>query len=117
MIQPMTGLVTTIPFSSVSNLSSDMKPPSQQVSKTGDDALHELEHYIERFKQRLTRHNLRLVDRYIKGELHLALELHDSRFDVDYIAYLQRFDGAAKVGMPNQAEDSGVTLRHRCTHP
>ena len=83
-----------------------MTTPSEKVCKSGDDALDELVHFIERFEQRPTLDNLRLVDRYLEGKFHLALQIHDSRFDVNYIAYLQRFDGSAEVGVLNEGQNS-----------
>jgi hypothetical protein len=78
----------------------------QQVSKTRDDALYELEHFVERFNQRLTLDNLRLVERYLKFELHILLEFKVSGFDIEFVAHFQRFCGATKASPAYQSHQS-----------
>ncbi len=38
-----------------------------------DDAVHKASKLMDRFNQRLRLNNLRLVERYVKGELHLLI--------------------------------------------
>jgi len=47
----------------------------QERPKDTDDAIHEVRHLIERFKNRLTSNNLRLSERYIKSELEVLVRL------------------------------------------
>jgi hypothetical protein len=90
---------------------------SEQIGKTGNDALHELEHFIERFEQRLTLNNLRLVERYLKFELHILLQFNDRRFGVEYVADLQRLPRTASVGPAHKINNSGVEgFRHLQGH-
>src|SRR5208337_1456807 len=44
---------------------------SEQGGELRDDAINEIRELMERFEQRLTLDNIRLVERYIKFELHL----------------------------------------------
>ena len=92
---------------------------SEQVGKTGDNALNELVHFVQRFEQRPTLDNLRLVNRYVEGKFHFALQFHDARFDIDCIAYFQRFDRTAEIGTGNELKDSTrITPFADCgTHP
>lgn len=90
----------------------DVPDKSEQVRKTSDDALHELEHLIERFNQRLTLDNLRLVERYLKFELHILLEFKVRGLDIDFIAHFQRFRGTTKISPAYQPHHgSDVNLR------
>lgn len=90
---------------------------SEKVSETrNDDIVHQLEHDVERLNQRLTIHNLRLVDSYLKGKLQLLIQFYDPMLDVNYVAHLQRFRGAAKTGVLNKAQDSRISIRHGGSH-
>lgn len=79
---------------------------SHKIGELGDNALHQLEHLVHRCKDRLTIDNLRLVERYLKGELHLLLVLKTSRFGVDFIADLERLNRATEVCVGDEAQNS-----------
>jgi hypothetical protein len=65
-----------------------------KLRKTGleqhDSVADQIREMLERFKNRLTLDNPRLVERYIKGELHLLIQLIIGSSDEKFVAILQR---------------------------
>ena len=43
--------------------------------------------------------------------------IHVRRFDIDYVAHLQRFVGTSEIGESNQFQNSRVAFGHGATHP
>lgn len=71
-----------------------------------DSAADQISKMLDRFNQRLTLDNLRLIERYVKSEIFLHVHFHFKWKVADqYIAYLQRahiLSGPEKSGHPGQ---------------
>lgn len=84
---------------------SDHLPPRQRViheidmlasekrRKLPDDAVHKSKQLMDRFNQRLRLNNLRLVERYVKGELHLIVRFFIRGTNEEFVADLQGAQG------------------------
>ncbi len=55
-----------------------MSMSNEEALKAGDDAINKLRELMERFKDRLTLDNLRLAERYVKGELLILVHMRSS---------------------------------------
>lgn len=92
---------------------------SEEISKLrNDEILDSLNHEVERLSQRVTIHDLRLVDSYLEGKLKLLIMFRSLEFSVDYVAYLQRFDGAIETNMSDEGKDAPriAALPNGCAH-
>ena len=68
-----------------------MKPQSdQQGLETENQVVNIIRHLNERWEQRLTLDNLRLAERYVKGELHLLIHFRVGGVTEEYAALLKR---------------------------
>jgi hypothetical protein len=61
-----------------------------------DDAVREAGELMDRFNQRLRLDNLRLVERYVEGELHLRVRFGIRGIDEEFVADLQRARGIGR---------------------
>lgn len=64
------------------------------VSKTENQTVNKVTKMLERFKERMTTDNLRLGERYIKGEIRLIVHIRLS--EENYVAVLQRCPDATR---------------------
>jgi hypothetical protein len=73
-------------------MTSDSRHPDdlQESPERSDDPLHKMERLIEKFENRLTLNNLRLIERYIKGELRIHVRIRWQ--DKDFCAVYYRED-------------------------
>ena len=77
----------------------------QERPKDTDDAIHEVRHLIERFKNRLTSNNLRLSERYIKSELEVLVRLSvigSCGHSHDFVSLFQRFPCLVESNFPSR---------------
>jgi len=80
-----------------------MEQSGKQQLKTVNNVADKISHLLERFKDRLTLDNLKLVERYLKGELQILVLYQLSRKHGEHVACLERFPsvitGRDVVGM------------------
>lgn len=72
-------------------------PGSDKPVDLVDDVLDEIRSTMQRVKDRLRLQDLRLAERYVKGELHLLVEWRSGEIAEKYVAYLQRVSNPAGV--------------------
>ncbi len=60
----------------------------EKTDELVDDAIHKMNQFMERYHQRLSSDNLRLAERYIKGELRLHVHFRQCLFPENYCAIL-----------------------------
>src|SRR5262245_20505769 len=63
---------------------------NEQRLETNNDVINRLHHIMERWQERLTLDNLRIADRYVKGELHILVRFRIGGIDEEHIAFFQR---------------------------
>jgi hypothetical protein len=83
-----------------------MSRSRKQRPKTGNDVIDQIHHMLERFDQRLTLTNLRLVERYMEMELHFLIEFGIRGRNEKFIAYLERFADPGEVATRIVLKDS-----------
>ena len=82
-----------------------MKPQSdQQGLETENQVVNIIRHLNERWEQRLTLDNLRLAERYVKGELHLLIHFRVGGVTEEYAALLKR---KLPISGPQEALNAG----------
>src|ERR1700722_11028986 len=64
--------------------------PSNNTVERGDDALHKMEEFLQRFKNAFSRNDPRLVDRYLKAELEILIHLGGLNPREKYVSSLKR---------------------------
>ena len=74
---------------------------SEQSRKVGNDVVNKLRHTVDRFENRLTLDNLRLVERYLEMNTILIIEFNIGTPPHKFVAYLQR---EAPYGHPGSSE-------------
>lgn len=63
---------------------------SDKTSELGDNVIHDIHELMNEWQDRLRLDNLRLADRYLKGELKLLTEFRIRGISKQYVAYFQR---------------------------
>jgi len=86
---------------------------SGQLGESGNDLGHEITRLMERFDNRLTLSNLRLAERYMKGEINVLIRLCIRGINEDYVACFQRTDSLLRsdVNVCGDSEDEVLTVR------
>lgn len=91
--------------------------------ETLDNVVNEIGHISERFVNRLTFNNLRLSERYDKGELGCIVHFTIGESAEEFAAYFQlvetQFDEnlrGSQIGMPNPLLKSGLTAKEFVLH-
>jgi hypothetical protein len=69
-----------------------------------NDLVNKVSEMMDRFNQRLRLNNLRLVERYIKAELHLLVHFVIRGADEQFVAHLQRAQG---IGWSEESRQFG----------
>src|SRR5437588_4602885 len=67
----------------------------EQRLETGNQVIHQVNKTLEHFNHGLTLDNLRLGERYIRGEIHIITHIHLA--GSNYVAIFQRLSEAGKV--------------------
>jgi hypothetical protein len=65
----------------------------QEFTQGRDNVADEIRHIMERFDRRFTFDNPRLVERYLKGELSIAVHFMVDGFPEEFVAHLQGTEG------------------------
>src|SRR5882762_10001527 len=66
--------------------------PSESIEaglEGGHSVADQINKLIDRFSNRLTLENLKLIERYLKGELHILVNLRARGSDIEYVALFQ----------------------------
>jgi hypothetical protein len=71
----------------------------QERDELANDLAHKVAQMMDRFNQRLRMHNLRLVERYVKAELHFLVHFLVRGANEQFVAHLQRAQG---IGWPHE---------------
>jgi len=87
---------------------------SEKSAERVNDICNKLRQIGERFKNRITLPNLRLVDRYLENELHILVEYRVGPVFEEYVASFQAIQGARsseiEIGGESHVADSGATI-------
>jgi hypothetical protein len=86
----------------------------EKRSETDNQVVNQITKMLEDFKNRMTLNNLRLSERYIKGELHIFIQF--SLAGSDYVAIFERFPDVGGSEATDAAEATRPIIGDEKTH-